>query len=199
MHRLIVIGASVGGLKALSTILEALPATFPASVAIVQHRRATDGSLLCELLGRTSLLPVLEPLHGAPLRPGHVYLAPPDYHLLVEPGAFALSVDPPVCCSRPSIDVLFESAAGAYGRRTIGVVLTGANTDGAAGAAEIARAGGQVIVQDPATAEGPTCPRAALERVPAARVLPLQEIGPRLVALCAARWRRDERTPRRAL
>jgi two-component system chemotaxis response regulator CheB len=99
-------------------------------------------------------------------------------------------VDPPVCCSRPSIDVLFESAAGAYRGRTIGVVLTGANADGALGAARLAALGATIIVQDPATAEGTACPLATLERVPDARVLSLAEIGPQLDGLC--------RQPRRA-
>ena len=190
MQRLVTIGASVGGLQALSIILGDLPADFPGSVAIVQHRRAGEGSLLCELLGRKSVLPVIEPCHGTPIRPGHVYLAPPDYHLLVEPGVFALSVDPPVCCSRPSIDVLFESAAAAYRERAIGVVLTGANADGAMGAARLAALGATIIVQDPATAEGTACPLSALERVPHADVLSLAEIGPQLNRLC--------RQPRRA-
>ena len=190
MQKLVTIGASVGGLQALSMILRHLPADFPGSVAIVQHRRADEGSLLRELLGRKCVLPVVEPFHGTPIRPGHIYLAPPDYHLLVEPGVFALSVDPPVCCSRPSIDVLFESAASAYRGRTIGVVLTGANADGALGAARLAALGATIIVQDPATAEGTACPLATLERVPDARVLSLAEIGPQLDGLC--------RQPRRA-
>jgi two-component system chemotaxis response regulator CheB len=184
MQRLCAIGVSVGGLQALSRIFWQLPADFPGSLAIVQHRRADEGSLLRELLAKKTPLPVLEPFHGTPIRPGHVYIAPPDYHLLVEPGFLALSVDPPVNCSRPSIDVLFESVAAAYRGNAIGVILTGANADGAAGAERLAALGGTILVQDPATAEGAACPRAALERVPSARVLSLDEIGARLNELC---------------
>jgi two-component system, chemotaxis family, protein-glutamate methylesterase/glutaminase len=185
MQRLVAIGASAGGLHALFQILRQLPRDFPGSLAIVQHRRADASSLLRELLAHKTCLPVLEPCHGDPLLPGHVYLAPPDYHLLVEPGHVALSIDPPSSCSRPSIDVLFESAAAAYRHRAIAVVLTGANADGARGALRLARVGAPVIVQDPATAESPTCPAAALALVPDASVLPLAEIAARLIALCA--------------
>ncbi len=182
--RLVALGASAGGLHAVSLILSGLPADFSGSLAIVQHRRSDESSLLRELLERKSRLPVVEPCHGTPIQAGHVYLAPADYHLLVEPGYFALSVDPPIACSRPSIDVLFESAALAYRSRTIAVVLTGANADGAQGAAHVYKVGGTVIVQDPADAEVPTCPAATLERVPGATVLPLLEIAGQLTALC---------------
>jgi two-component system chemotaxis response regulator CheB len=184
MQRLVAVGASAGGLHAVSQILSGLPADFAGSLAIVQHRRSDESSLLRELLARKSRLPVVEPCHGTPIQAGHVYLAPADYHLLVEPGYFALSVDPPIACSRPSIDVLFESAALAYRTRTIGVMLTGANADGSQGAACVAHMGGRVIVQDPASAEAPTCPAATLERVPGATVLPLFEIAAELTALC---------------
>jgi two-component system, chemotaxis family, protein-glutamate methylesterase/glutaminase len=184
MRRLVAIGASAGGFQALTEILGRLPVDFSGSLAIVQHRRADEGSMLRELLAQRTQLPVVEPCHGAPLRPGHVYLAPPDYHLLVEPGALALSVDPPINCSRPSIDVLFESAATAYRHRAIGVVLTGANADGARGAARLHRMRAPLIVQDPATAEAAACPAAALERVPSAIVLPVSEIAERLLMLC---------------
>jgi len=184
VHKLVAIGASAGGFQALSLILGRLPADFAASIAIVQHRRADESSLLAELMGQRSNLPVLEPNHGTPLKPGHVYVAPADYHLLIEPGALALSVDPHVNCSRPSIDMLFESAAAAYGRHAVGVVLTGANADGASGAACLAAARAPVLIQDPATAEARTCPAAALARVPNASVLTLVEIAERLVELC---------------
>jgi two-component system, chemotaxis family, protein-glutamate methylesterase/glutaminase len=186
VRRLVAIGASAGGFQALSLILGRLPTEFAGSIAIVQHRRPDESSLLAELLGQRSRLPVVEPYHGTPLRPGHVYVAPADYHLLVEPGSVALSIDPPVNCSRPSIDVLFESAAAAYGRRAVGVVLTGANSDGAHGAARLAAAGAALLVQDPATADAPACPTAALARVPGATVLTITEIAGRLVELCGA-------------
>ena len=184
MQRLVAIGASAGGFQALTLILGRLPVDFPATIAIVQHRRPDESSLLRELLAQRTRLPVIEPFHGEPLRPGHVYIAPPDYHLLVEPGSVALSVDPPINCSRPSIDALFDSAAAAYGRRAIGVVLTGANADGAEGAARLARVRAPIIIQDPATAEAPACPAAALARVPHASVLALGEVAERLTALC---------------
>jgi two-component system chemotaxis response regulator CheB len=186
MHRLVAIGASAGGLHALSQILQRLPSDFSGSLAIVQHRRADASSLLCELLSHKTCLPVLEPCHGDPIRPGHVYLAPSDYHLLVEPGYLAMSIDAPSSSSRPSIDVLFESAAAAYRHRAIGVVLTGASADGARGALRLARVGAPVIVQDPASAESPTCPAAALALVPDASVLPVTEIAARLTALCSS-------------
>jgi two-component system, chemotaxis family, protein-glutamate methylesterase/glutaminase len=192
MRRLVAIGASAGGFQALTQILGQLPVDFPGSIAIVQHRRADESSLLRELLAQRTRLPVIEPCHGAPLRPGHVYIAPPDYHLLVEAGSVALSIDAPVNRSRPSIDVLFDSAAVAYRHRALGVVLTGASADGALGAAHLARVGAPVIVQDPTTAEAPTCPAAALERVPHAIVLPLESIAERLTALCGGSTPMDE-------
>jgi two-component system, chemotaxis family, protein-glutamate methylesterase/glutaminase len=184
VRRLVAIGASAGGFQALTQILGRLPVDFAGSIAIVQHRRADESSLLRELLAQRTQLPVVEPCHGAPLRPGHVYLAPPDYHLLVEPGSLALSVDPPINSSRPSIDVLFESAATAYRHRAIGVVLTGANADGARGAVRLHQMRAPLIVQDPATAEAAACPSAALARVPTAIVLPVSEIADRLLMLC---------------
>jgi two-component system chemotaxis response regulator CheB len=183
-YSLVVVGASAGGLHALSTILGRLPAEFSASLAIVQHRRPDDTSLLRDLLARKSRLPVVEPCHGEPIVAGHVYLAPANYHLLVEPGSIALSIDAPVRCSRPSMDLLFESAAMAYREKALGVVLTGANADGAIGAAALAAVGAPVIVQDPRSAESPTCPQATLERVPSALVLHLDEIAQRLIDMC---------------
>lgn len=187
MHRLVAVGASAGGLHALSLILEGLPSRFEGTLVIVQHRRADESSLLRELLARKTPLPVSEPCHGAPIQPGHIYLAPPDYHLLVEPGYIAMSIDPPIACSRPSIDALFESVAAAYRARAIGVVLTGANSDGARGAARLAEVGANVIVQDPKTAESRACPDAALKSVPGATVLPLDKIAAHLTELCGAR------------
>ena len=183
--RLIVIGCSWGGLAALHEILTRLPADLPAAVAIVQHRRADAEDTLTGLLTRGCALPIRSPEDKEPIEPGVVYLAPPNYHLLVEEGSLALSIDALVNFSRPSIDVLFESAARSYGSDVIGVVLTGANADGAAGLAEIRRCGGHAIVQDPATAELPIMPRAALDRAGAAEVLPVEVIPGALVRLCA--------------
>jgi len=196
VRRLIAIGASAGGFQALTQILGRLPAEFPGSITIVQHRHADESSLLGELLAKRSRLPVIEPCHGAVLRPGHVYVAPADYHLLVEPGTLSLSVDPPVNFSRPSIDVLFETVAAAYGAHAVGVVLTGANADGALGAARLAAAGAALIVQDPTTADAPAVPMAALARVPAAAVLSLAEIAQRIVTLCVESCGEPARTER---
>ena len=160
---LVVIGCSWGGLQALARLLEALPAGLRLPVAIVQHRAARGrADLLPELLQRHTSAVVCEAQDKDPIEAGRIYLAPMDYHTLVEPASFALTVDERVHHARPSIDVLFESAADAYDRRTCGVVLTGANSDGAAGLARIKARGGLALVQDPATAERREMPEAAL-------------------------------------
>lgn len=178
--KLVVIGTSLGGLKALATLLGQLPADFPLPVAVVQHRTRETGDTLRIILQAETSLRMEEPDDKAEIRPGRVYLAPPNYHLLVEPGHFALSTDPPVEYSRPSVDLLFESAAVAYGPDLIGVILTGANRDGKSGACAIKERGGRLIVQDPSTAESPVMPEAALPW--ADRVLRLEEIAAALVA-----------------
>jgi two-component system chemotaxis response regulator CheB len=184
-YDLIVIGASWGGLHALGEILGALPEDTGAAVVIAQHRRANiniEGGLAGLLRARTAL-PVTDVEDKAPIERGAVYLAPPDYHLLIEHGYFSLSKDEHVHHSRPSIDVLFESAADAYHERVIGVILTGANADGARGLAEVKRRGGVAVVQDPGTAERREMPSAALALTAADAVLPLSEIGPFLYGL----------------
>jgi two-component system chemotaxis response regulator CheB len=181
---LVAIGASWGGLHAVGAVLAHLPAGFPASVVVAQHRGSDDG-MLVDLLGRVSALPVRDAEDKDELRPGEVLLAPPDYHLLVEDETVALSVDEPVAFSRPSIDVLFQSAAESRGDRVVGVVLTGANDDGAAGLNAIWRRGGIALVQDPGEAERPEMPRAALERCAGAQVRPLRAIAPELARICA--------------
>ena len=184
-YELIVIGASWGGLHAVSEILAALPEDLDAAVVVAQHRKADslDGGLASILSLRTRL-PVRDAEGKEPIAPGNVYLAPPDYHLLIDRGYFSLSTEDPVRYARPSVDVLFESAAEAYGERVIGVILTGANEDGAAGLARIKEAGGVAIVQDPQTAERARMPEAALEATSADVVLPLDEISPFLRGLC---------------
>ena len=131
-------------------------------MVIVQHRGKDMETGLCEFLGRSSPLPVTEPEDKEPILPGHAYLAPRDYHLLIESGSFALSTDPPVGFARPSIDVLFESAADEYQERAIGVILTGANHDGARGLATIKAQGGLTLVEDPLTAAYREMPDAAI-------------------------------------
>jgi len=183
----VAIGASWGGLHALERVLEALPADFPSAVVIAQHRRVGTDGALAELLDSHCELGVCEAEDKQALGPGVVLVAPPDYHLLVEPGAVALSVDEPVNFSRPSIDVLLASAADSYGDGAVGVVLTGANADGAAGLARIAARGGTAIVQDPDSAERREMPDAALAATPAARVLALGAIGRLLVEVVGMR------------
>jgi two-component system, chemotaxis family, protein-glutamate methylesterase/glutaminase len=184
-YELIVVGASWGGLDAVSELLQGLPDELAAAVAIVQHRGRDhpEPGLFVTILRRRTTRPVVEVSDKEPIRAGHVYVAPPDYHLLVEPGFFSLSTEERVMYARPSIDVTFESAADAYRERLIGIVLTGANADGAAGLARIKRAGGVAIVQDPRTAVAPAMPEAALLATTADAVLPLSELGPFLHGL----------------
>lgn len=181
-----VIGSSWGGLQALDLVLRDLPASLPFAIAVVQHRSADapDSGLPHYYSGRTSLQ-VRSVDDKDPIEPGTVYIAPPDYHLFVEPGYFALSLDDVVQFSRPSIDVLFDSTAEAYGSRTIGVLLTGANEDGVAGLGRIREVGGMTIVQDPATAARATMPAGAVAAGAAKMILPLDEIGAELVRLGA--------------
>lgn len=183
-YELIVVGASWGGLEAIGRLLEGLPADLPAAVAVVQHRAAEDAAGLAGLLETRSQLPVRDVEDKDAIDPGRVYIAPPNYHLLVESGHFALSTEERVQYARPSIDVLFESAADAYGERTIGVILTGANEDGASGLARIKERGGVAVIQDPRTAERGAMPEAAIASTVADAVLPLEEIAPFLIGLC---------------
>lgn len=182
--KIIVIGASLGGGHALQTLLAHLPRDFPLPVVIAQHRsKETD---LRGFLARGLALPVVEPENGAPLLPGRVFVAPADYHLFVEESILTLSLDPPVAHARPSIDVLFQSAADAFRSQVIGVILSGTGVDGAKGLADIVRAGGMAWIQEPATAEEKGMPEAALLATQTAEVLPLSEIGPRLCGLAQA-------------
>ena len=172
LARAVVVGASAGAVEALGQLLPALPPGFPWPVLAVVHLPSRTPSLLVSLFAPRCALAVCEAEDKLPLAPGTIYFAPPDYHLLVEHrDALALSVDPPVHFSRPAIDVLFESAARVFGAGTLGIVLSGANDDGAAGLSEIAAVGGQAWVQDPATASASQMPEAALRAVPSARVL----------------------------
>jgi len=222
---IVVIGVSLGGLLALQTVLKAMPADFPAAIAIVQHRAADSDERLAKLLQKHCSLPVLEAEDKMEIEPGRVYLAPADYHLLIEDcrlalsvvegsqiedsgktlaqpeisnlkstilnlksetcaelsrsirNHFALSSEAPVNFARPSIDVLFESAAEVYGERGVGVLLTGSNEDGAQGLSAIRQSGGLTIAQDPKTAKARVMPRAAIELNAANYILPLREIG----------------------
>jgi len=184
-YDLVVVGTSWGGLAALRTLIGGLPDSFQMAVTLVQHRHKDSDHVLRTLLQERSSLRVYEVEDKMPLEHGHVYVAPPDYHTLVERGYFSLSTEAPVRYSRPSIDVTFGSAADSYGHRTVGIVLTGANADGADGLRRISDRGGLAIVQDPTTAESPTMPAAAQSAVPRARILTLQGIAAFLASLPA--------------
>jgi two-component system chemotaxis response regulator CheB len=184
LGRVVAIGGSRGAGGALGRVLASLPETLDAPVVVALHRYP-GASRLAEQLGRRGPLGVMDAEDKQELSPGCVLLAPPDYHLLVESGMCVLSVDEPVRFSRPSIDVLFESVADAYGSRAVGVLLTGASDDGSAGLARIRARGGLTIAQDPATAECPTMPRAAIEAGAVQRVLSLERIGDAVALACA--------------
>lgn len=174
----IVIGGSAGALEAVETVLASLAADFPLPLALVLHIPPTKPSHLVDVLRAHCALAVKEAEDKEPLAAATLYVAPPNYHLLIERGRwFSLSVDEPVFFSRPSIDVLFESAADAYGPRLIGIVLSGANSDGASGLEAVHRAGGLTLVQQPETAIATAMPEAALRSTPSARSLTLPQIS----------------------
>jgi two-component system chemotaxis response regulator CheB len=188
LYEVIVIGTSWGGLDAVSRLLDGLHDDVRQPIVVVQHRSAeSEDGALATLLAHHTKRVVCDPDDKTELEPYHVYLGPPDYHVLVEDGHLALSTDAVVQYARPSIDVLFDSAADAYGPRAIGVVLTGANHDGAAGLAHIKANGGVAIVQDPETSARRTMPDAAIAAMHGAAdaVLPVDEIPKFLYGLCA--------------
>jgi len=182
---LVAVGTSLGGLNALTRLLGALPERFRVPLVVVQHRTMTrNGGGLGKVLQDHTRLTVVEAEDKMALEPGRIYLAPADYHLMIEePGRVALSTDAPVRSARPSIDVLFQTAADAYGDALLGVILTGASADGAEGLAAIKGRGGRAIVEDPTTAECRTMPAAALAATAVDYVLPLDRIGDHLVTL----------------
>jgi two-component system chemotaxis response regulator CheB len=174
----VVMGASAGGVDALCELLPSLPPGLCVPVLIVLHLPRDQPSLLAEIFASRCRRPVREPSDKEPIEPGVVYVAPPDYHMLVDVGPqVSLSADDLVHYSRPSIDVLFESAADFYGERLLGIILTGANEDGANGLAAVHRAGGITVVQQPEGALAPYMLVSALKRVPADKVLSLADIG----------------------
>lgn len=175
----VVVGVSSGGLEALKILVPGLRPDLAAPVIIVQHMSPQADSYLPSRLNEISGLTVKEAEDKEMLRPGVAYVAPPDYHLLAEAdGSLSLSVDPKVNFSRPSVDVLFESASDAFGAALVGVILTGANHDGARGLARIKRRGGLAIVQSPESAQSSAMPEAALESTSVDHVLPLKDIAP---------------------
>jgi len=181
-----VIGTSWGGLAALHQIFAALPSSFTLPIVVIQHRHKDSGQFLPRVLQEDTRLCVCEVEDKAPIVGGNIYIAPANYHVLVERGHLALSTEEPVAFSRPSIDVTFISAADAYRAGVVGMVLTGANSDGARGLRRIVDRGGVAIVQRPETAESPIMPSAALRLVPTARALSLKEIGSFLASLVGA-------------
>jgi len=191
---MIVIGTSLGGLDALKVLLPGLPKRLPASVTVVQHRHKSSDRMLIEVLQQYSPMLIREAEDKEVVVPGRIYLAPADYHLLLEAGnsqghspSFALSTEAPVSYARPSIDVLFESAADVYAEKIIGVILTGASHDGANGLAKVKANGGLAIVQEPATAESRIMPEAAIASVGVDWILSLSDIAPFVVKLLAVR------------
>jgi two-component system chemotaxis response regulator CheB len=182
-YEIIVVGTSWGGLSALRELIAGLPKEFGLPLVVVQHRHRQSDHLLTMLLQDGTSMCVTEVEDKTPISAGNIYVAPADYHLLVEAGYFELSTDEPVRYSRPSIDVTFVSAADTYGDRAVGVVLTGANADGSRGLKRITDRGGMAFVQLPATAESPAMPDAAIRCVPTARILTLQEISAALAEL----------------
>lgn len=190
---IVVVGASWGGLNALSRLFAAMPEEFGVPIVVVQHRSRHADNLLASLLQDVTPLRVIDVEDKEPLEAHSVYVAPANYHLLVENGHLSLTTDPLVRFSRPSIDVTFISAGDAYRSATVGVVLTGANDDGARGLRHIVDCGGRGIVQNPATAESSPMPAAAVSAVPEAEVLDLEEIAPRLVTITSPAASRSQK------
>jgi two-component system, chemotaxis family, protein-glutamate methylesterase/glutaminase len=181
----VVIGVSAGGLEALNVILPALPVDFPIPIIIVQHQHPASDDYLARSLNQKCQLTVKQADEKENIQPCVVYIAPPNYHLMIEDDrTFSLSIDARVNYARPSIDVLFETAADVYGAALIGIILTGANSDGSAGLKKIKQRGGLAIVQDPETATIDAMPKAAIAATAVDYVLRLEQVCPFLVKLC---------------
>lgn len=184
---LVSIGCSAGGIETLRHILPALPADFPLPVVVIQHRGADSAQILAPYFAEICDIAVREPEDKEPVLPGHVYIAPSNYHLMLESDrSFSLSVDEPLNYSRPSIDVFFETAANVYGSELVGIVLSGANADGAEGLNEIKRFGGTTIVQNPETAEHVQMPAAAIQVAKPKHIFNIDQINDFLKNLGAA-------------
>jgi two-component system chemotaxis response regulator CheB len=184
-HDRIVIGASAGGLGALLTLVKALPPDFPAAMLVVVHLSPQSGSALPDILSRSGPLPASFAVDGAPVQPGHIYVAPPDEHLLLGDDCLKLNHGPRENGVRPAVDVLFRSAARAAGPRAVGVVLSGSGDDGTEGLRVVKRAGGIAVVQDPSDALFPSMPTTAMEYTTPDYCVPAAELGPLLVRLAA--------------
>ncbi|MBU1162547.1 MAG: chemotaxis protein CheB [Proteobacteria bacterium] len=185
-YEAIVIGVSSGGMITLDKILRHLPSDFALSIIIVQHQHPESDDFLARFLDARCSLTVKEADEKEIIMPGKIYIAPPNYHLLVEEDkTLSLSTNKRVNFARPSIDVLFESAADAFGEKLVGIILTGANEDGSRGLKKIKESGGLTIVQDPDTAEVDTMPKAAIASTKVDYILPLENIGPFICSLYA--------------
>lgn len=191
-YELVVIGCSWGGFQGLRRLFADLPAGFPIPIVVAQHRLAQGEDGLDASMQSASAIPIMDVTDKEPLVGGAIYLAPSDYHTIVDGKSLALSTEDAVNFARPSIDILFESAANSYGDSLIAVILTGANDDGALGLRRVKELGGYTIVQDPGSAVRREMPDAALAQVRADLVVPLEEIGPHLVQLCATRIGGDD-------
>jgi two-component system chemotaxis response regulator CheB len=189
-HDLIVIGASAGGIEALRELCRQLPVNLPASVCVVVHIPGSASSALPSILSRSGVLPAVQAVHGDKLRPGRIYVAPPNFHLLVQDNHLALSSSSPENTHRPAIDPLFRSAARVFGPRTVAVVLSGADDDGTEGALMIKRRGGKVLVQDPAESIYRRMPASVIDHVEVDAVLPVARLASELCRLTTvvARW-----------
>ena len=185
-YDLVAVGASAGGLLALTELLTPLPTAFP-GIVVVQHLDPTHKSHLASLLERRTGKQVKEATHAEPILPGFVYIAPPDEHLLVGPGKIQLAHSQLVHFSRPSIDLMFESVAGMYGSRSIGVILSGSNRDGAVGIRAIREAGGTTVAQDPSSAEFRAMPQAAIATNCVDFVSSISGLASLLIELCEGR------------
>lgn len=184
-HDIIVIGASAGGVEALKNLVHALPTRLPAAVFMVLHIPPNSPSMMPGILTRNGYLPATHPTDNSEPLPGHIYIAPPDHHMLLEEGRIRVVHGPKENRSRPAVDPLFRSAALAYGKRVVGIVLTGALDDGSAGLQAVKQRGGIAIVQDPKDALYPDMPLNAMAYTTPDYVVPLAEIGPLIVRLAS--------------
>jgi two-component system chemotaxis response regulator CheB len=182
-HDIITIGASAGGVEALTQLVSRLPTNLPAAVFVVLHVPAHGTSVLPQILSRKGPLPARHPVDGEPIEPGMIYVAPPNMHMFIERDRVRLSIGPKENGHRPAVDPLFRSAAAAYGARVIGVVLSGSLDDGTAGLRAVVERGGVAVVQDPDDALSTGMPRSALENVEVKHCLPVAEMAPLLVGL----------------
>ncbi len=190
MYEAVVIGTSAGGMQALRVLLCGLPADLPMAVAVVQHVEASSDGFLSEFLNDSCAIAVKEAEEKEPFAKGTAYIAPANYHLLIEPDhTLSLSADDKVNYSRPAIDPLFESAADVFGDRLIGVVMTGASSDGAQGLKTVKNRGGRTVAQNPQTAESPFMPQAALRAADPDHIVDLKDIAPLLIGLSALKRR----------